>query len=106
MGIFTNFFNNNTNKTSSVVSLIDEEEETVVDYSTWEREAHNSIPDINLDNCSFGQYSQYQSSVRLANTFTNPGENSSFFEKGQSYSEHLEECYEKDVLKRGFLGLW
>ena len=103
MGIFTNFFNNNNN--SSVISLIDEEE-TVVDYSTWEREAHSTIPDINLDNCSFGQYSQYQSSVRLANTFTNPGENSSFTERGQSYSEHLEECYEKDVLKIGFLGLW
>ena len=102
MSIFTNFFNNDTNNTSCAVSLIEEQ----TDYSTWEREAHASIPDINLDNCSFGQYSEYQSSVRLANTFTNPGENSSFFKKGQSYSEHLKECYEKDVLKRGFLGLW
>jgi hypothetical protein len=97
MGLFTAMFG------KSATSL---SEHVVEDYSTWEREAHASIPDINLDNCSFEQYKEYQSATRLANTFTNPGENSTFLEEGKTYIEHLEECYEKDVLKRGFLGLW
>lgn len=97
MGLFTAMFG------KSATSL---SEHVVEDYSTWEREAHTSIPDINLDNCTFQEYSTYQSATKLANTFTYPGENSSFMENGQSYTEHLEECYEKDVLKRGFLGLW
>jgi len=97
MGLFTAMFG------KSATSL---SEHVVEDYSTWEREAHASIPDINLDNCSFTEYSEYQSSVRLANSFTNPGENSEFLSDGKSYNEHLEECYKKDVLKRGFLGLW
>lgn len=78
-------------------------EHVVEDYSTWEREAHATIPDLSLDYCSFEQYKQYQSAARLANSFTNPGENSAFLDEGKSYSEHIEECYEKDVLKRGWL---
>ena len=94
MGLFTAMFG------KSATSL---SEHVVEDYSTWEREAHVTIPDINLDYCTLEEYKAMQSAQKLALSFTYPGENSSFLEEGKSYSEHLEECYEKDVLKRGWL---
>lgn len=73
------------------------------DKATWEREAHLTIPDIDLDYISFEEYKTFKSAQKLALSFTYPGEGSKFLEEGKTYSEHLKECYQKDVLMRGLL---
>lgn len=97
MGLFTAMFG----KSATTISSSGDESDT--DYSTWEREAHVTIPDIDLDFCTLEEYKTFQSARKLALSFTYPGENSSFLDEGKSYSEHIEECFEKDVLKRGWL---
>jgi len=60
-----------------------------------------------LDNCSFEDYKSYKSSISLINSFENPGEETlRLTNSNSSYRELLEDGYKKDVLSRGFLGLW
>lgn len=100
MGLFTAMFGKSATSISEHERAIAAEQE-----EEYTDSVELSVPDLDLDNCSFEQYKEYKSSVALKDLIEN-GEQNVYSVGDKSYREFLEESYQHDVLKRGFLGLW